>query len=93
MFVTFIAVGCVAALAAAFSLSNEVVAWCCVAISVCGLITLIVDGRRQRRRKAGEAVEGLNSDETSAMGRERRGIDNLTDHFAVSHSQITDDVR
>jgi threonine/homoserine efflux transporter RhtA len=49
--VIVIAVGCIPTLAAAFSLSNQVVAWCCVALSAMGLILLIVDGRRQRRRK------------------------------------------
>ena len=48
--ITVIAVGCISLVAAAFSLSSEFVACCCVAISAVGLILMIVDGRRQRRR-------------------------------------------
>ena len=70
MVVTVIAVGCLPALAAAFLLPNEFIAWGCVAISVVGLIVMIVDGRRQRTRKAEDAAETSISHDGSAGDRD-----------------------
>jgi hypothetical protein len=91
--VTIIAVGCLPALAAAFSLPNEIVAWCCVAISAVGLVMLIVEGRLQRRKSETDADDSTSRDSDSAtdLDADVATIDAATETFAVSRHRSNDD--
>jgi hypothetical protein len=82
---TVIAVGCLPALAAAFVLPNEFIAWSCAATSAIGLIILIVDGRRQRTRKREDAGKMSISQDGSAAERDPSDsvIDSATEAFTV----------
>jgi hypothetical protein len=96
MVVTIIAVGCLPALAAAFGLPSEVVAWCCVAISAVGLVMLIVEGRIQQRRKSvADSDDHASGDAGSAtvLDADVPAIDAPTETFAVSRHRSDDDGR
>jgi membrane protein implicated in regulation of membrane protease activity len=95
MVVTIIAVGCLPALAAAFSLPSEIVAWCCVAISAVGLVMLIVEGRFQRRKSVAESEDQASGDVGSAaiLDADAPTIEAPTETFAVSRHRSDDDRR
>jgi len=93
--VTIIAVGCLLALAAAFSLPNEIVAWCCVAISAAGLVMLIVEGRMQRQRSETDTDDDASRDAGSVtdLDADVAAIDAPTETFVVARPQSNDDGR
>jgi hypothetical protein len=95
MVVTIIAVGCLPALAAAFSLPSEVVAWCCVAISAVGLVMLIVEGRMQRRKTVTDSDDHASGNAGSAtiLEADVPAIAGPTETFAVSRHRSDDDGR
>lgn len=88
--VTIIAVGCLPALAAAFSLPDEILAWCCVVISAVGLVMLIVEGRMQRRRSDADS-RGTGS--ATDLDADASAIDAHTETFAVAQQTNNDDGR
>ena len=75
-----------AALVTAVVTSNELIAWVCIAASVIGVLLLIVDALRERKRGSDASDD---SDDDDGLGDNH---DDETSVFpAVSDSQVTED--
>ena len=56
-----------AALVTAVVTSNEVIAWVCIGASVIGVLLLIIDALRERKRNVGAGVDSDDPDEQTAV--------------------------
>jgi hypothetical protein len=87
-----------AALVTAVVTSNEIIAWVCIGASVIGVLLLIVDALRERKRGASseDSANSDDADEQTAVFAESEPAedypDEPTSQFAVAHDE-SDDTR